>query len=148
MKCQLSESTTLWFEFSFDFESRPCLLIRRNAGRVQSHKQLRLPSVYELSEVILDEAKVVGFYRLQREVKMCEVVDEASGPVSYFFRCSIFDHFAQIPTELTLIENPVWVRFIRHWGDQNRSNAWVLLFSSTRPFAKGSKFSKTQYQQN
>ncbi len=136
MKCKLGESKTLWFELSFDFESRPCLLIRENPGRVKSYKQLMLPSVYRLSDVVLDEAKVVGFHTFQREVKMWDVVDEASGSVSYFFRSSILDHFAQIPTELTSIENPIWVRFILSWQDEAGSNSWVLLLSSTRPLDK------------
>lgn len=63
-----------------------------------------LPLVYELSDVIPGEAKVVGFHGLYREVKMWDVVDEGLGPVSHFFRRPRLDHFVQILTELTSIE--------------------------------------------
>lgn len=136
MTCRLSNSQTLCLDLSFDFDSRPCLLLTGSADVMKLRRKSRSPWVWELSDTIKSRMKHLGYKTtFRREVELCKITDETPLSVSYFLRCDEkpYSVSARLPPELATLEDPVWISLIRPHYLENNSSSWLITISTPNP---------------
>lgn len=114
---KINDSCTLVLHLSFDFDSRPCLLIMNSVDpkklRGQSYGKF---SVFEISDSVGKPLRTLSYeytYYWSPEVALHEVLENPR-PVFYFLRSDGQGGgvAARLPCELVGTEDTVWVSFI------------------------------------
>lgn len=138
MTCRLSDSPVLRLILSFDFESRPCLLITESVGTMNSRENLQQSRLWELSDPVKEPLNTMedsSNSDLHPETEQLHEIPETDFHVkSYFFRCDeTGNNTGRLPPELTATGDPVWVSLTapQYLGD--RSNSWLFAITRTRP---------------
>jgi hypothetical protein len=136
MACKVSELCTLGLHLSFDFDSRPCLLIMASVAAMEVRQDSYRASVFKISDTVDKPLRTSGYdyaWIYSHEIQLHEVLEDG-GPKPYFFRAedqSVVS--ARLPSELVGTENMVWMSFTPLDRHMNNSNPWLFAITSTRP---------------